>query len=74
MVNSGFGFGFLLGLFQMGAWAAVPAMWTLPVAGALVGYVTNWIAIKLLFEPAEPVNVGDLFVLQGLFESRQVEV
>lgn len=74
LVNSGFGFGFVLGLAQMGAWAAAPAAWTLPVAGALVGYVTNWIAIKLLFEPAEPVNVLDLFVVQGLFESRQIEV
>lgn len=73
LVNSGFGFGFLLGLAQMAAWAATPAPWTLPVAGALVGYVTNWIAIKLLFEPAEPTKVGP-FVIQGLFESRQVEV
>jgi uncharacterized membrane protein YheB (UPF0754 family) len=40
----------------------------------LVGYVTNWIAIKLLFEPAEPYNVLGLFEIQGLFESRQVEV
>lgn len=74
LVNSGFGFGFVLGLAQMMAWAAAPAMWTLPAAGAAVGYVTNWIAIKLLFEPAEPVNVANLFVVQGLFESRQIEV
>jgi uncharacterized membrane protein YheB (UPF0754 family) len=74
LVNSGFGFGFLLGLFQMGAWAAKPRGWTLPVAGALVGYVTNWIAIKLLFEPADPVDVLGLFKVQGLFESRQIEV
>lgn len=73
LVNSGFGFGFLLGLAQMAAWAARPQAWTLPAAGALVGYVTNWIAIKLLFTPAEPVDCG-LFVLQGLFESRQIEV
>jgi len=74
LVNSGFGFGFVLGLAQMAAWVVAPAAWTLPAAGALVGYVTNWIAIKLLFEPAEPVNVGNLFVVQGLFESRQIEV
>lgn len=43
------------------------------VAGAFVGYITNWIAIKLLFDPAEPVKVGPI-VVQGLFESRQVEV
>ena len=74
LVNSGFLFGFVLGLFQMAAWVKAPARWTLPVAGSFVGYVTNWVAIKLLFEPAEPVNIGNLFILQGLFESRQVEV
>ncbi len=73
LVKSGLGFGFLLGLGQMALWVVKPKMWTLPVAGALVGYVTNWIAIKLLFEPADPVDFGP-FVLQGLFESRQVEV
>jgi len=57
----------------MMAWARRPLPWTLPLAGALVGYVTNWIAIKLLFEPANPVEVGPLR-LQGLFESRQPEV
>jgi hypothetical protein len=35
LVNSGFGFGFLLGLTQMVAWAAAPATWTLPVAGRI---------------------------------------
>mmetsp|Transcript_36936 Transcript_36936/g.44516 ORF Transcript_36936/g.44516 Transcript_36936/m.44516 type:complete len:445 (+) Transcript_36936:320-1654(+) len=73
LVKSGFGFGFVLGLAQMGFWAIKPYTWTLPIAGSLVGYVTNWIAIKLLFEPADPVYIGPL-VLQGLFESRQVEV
>ncbi|CAB9515885.1 expressed unknown protein [Seminavis robusta] len=73
LVNSGFGLGFGLGLLQMLGWAATPRAWTLPVAGALVGYVTNWIAIKLLFEPAEPVHIGPL-VVQGMFESRQVQV
>jgi hypothetical protein len=75
LVNSGFGFGLLLGLAQMAAWAAHPAAWTLPAAGALVGYITNWIAIHMIFEPAEPVPIfGGLLEIQGLFESRQVEV
>lgn len=38
-----------------------------------MGYATNWIAIKLLFDPVEPVQCGPI-VVQGLFESRQVEV
>ena len=46
-VESGLYFGFLLGLGQAAAWTAAPRAWTLPVAGALVGYVTNWLAIKV---------------------------
>jgi len=74
LVNSGSGFGFGLGLLQMMALAGVPLAWTLSAAGALVGYITNWIAIKLLFEPADPVDIYGLFQVQGLFESRQIEV
>lgn len=73
LVNSGLWFGFLLGLLQMSIWAILPQNWTLPVAGAYVGYATNWIAIKLVFNPVEPVPIGP-FVLQGIFEKRQPEV
>lgn len=73
LVESGLGFGFILGLVQMIVWVSKPKPWTLPVAGAIVGYATNWIAIKLLFDPVEPVQCGPI-VVQGLFESRQVEV
>ena len=73
LIRSGSYFGFALGLVQMFAWAGLPRPWTLPVAGALVGYATNWVAIKLVFEPVEPVAVGP-FAVQGLFGKRQAEV
>jgi len=73
LVDSGFGFGFVLGIFQMILWLTLPSDWTLPVGGALVGYITNWVAIKLIFDPVEPTPIGP-FVMQGLFEKRQVEV
>ena len=47
--------------------------WVLPVAGFMVGYVTNWIALKLIFEPIDPVDLG-CYKLQGLFLKRQNEV
>jgi len=76
LIKSGLSFGFTMGLVQMILWVLKPKPWTLPVAGSLVGYVTNWIAIKLLFEPAEPIEIipYDILTIQGLFESRQVEV
>jgi len=73
LVNSGLSFGFFLGIFQMFLWICFPNNWVLPVGGALVGYITNWVAIKLIFDPVEPTQVGP-FVFQGLFEKRQVEV
>lgn len=38
-------------------------VWVLPVAGFLVGYGTNWVALKLIFEPAHPRSLG-CFTLQ----------
>ncbi|KAJ1396675.1 hypothetical protein B484DRAFT_339996, partial [Ochromonadaceae sp. CCMP2298] len=73
LVSSGTYFGFVLGLAQMVQWMIYPKNWTLPVGGAVVGYVTNWIALKWIFEPLYPTKVGP-FVLQGLFLRRQKEV
>ena len=73
LVNSGFGFGCVLGVFQMLLWLFFELPWTLAAGGAVVGYLTNWIALKLIFEPVEPRRIGP-FVLQGLFLKRQHEV
>lgn len=70
---SGFYFGLPFGLCQMAQWVALPVWWTLPVAGFAVGYATNWIALKMIFHPKEPVRLGP-FRLHGLFHKRQREV
>lgn len=57
----------------MFVWLLYDKPWTLPAGGAVVGYITNWLAIKLIFEPVDPVKLGP-FVLQGLFLKRQDEV
>lgn len=73
LVRSGLYFGFLFGLFQLALWWVYPAWWTLPVAGAIVGYATNWLALNLVFRPLRPIRVGP-FVFQGLFLKRQSQV
>lgn len=70
--RSGFYFGFLFGLFQAFVYYFYDKSWVLPVAGFVVGYFTNWVALKLIFEPAVPVNLG-CYTLQGLFLKRQQE-
>jgi uncharacterized membrane protein YheB (UPF0754 family) len=71
--RSGLYFGFLFGLIQMGVWYFYPEWWILPAFGLLVGYATNYLAIKLIFRPIRPIRFGS-FALQGTFIKRQKEV
>ncbi|TNE45124.1 MAG: DUF445 family protein [Deltaproteobacteria bacterium] len=71
--QSGLYFGFLFGLPQMVLWMFVQPWWLLPLAGLCVGYATNWVALKMVFEPIQPVKIGP-WEWQGLFLKRQKEV
>lgn len=73
IIRSGWYFGFIFGIPQMIAWHFYPASWTLPVAGVLVGYLTNWLALKMIFEPKEEKRFL-FWKVQGLFIKRQMEV
>lgn len=73
IVRSGLYFGFMLGLLQMGVFLVWDNPVVLPVAGLIVGYATNWIALRIIFQPVEPVQVGPVTVW-GLFPKRQHEV
>ena len=76
LTNSGLFFGFLLGCVQAAAWLFYDNPWTLTFGGALVGLATNWIALKCIFEPVEPVFLfgNEKLKIQGLFLQRQNEV
>ncbi len=73
IIVSGFYFGALFGLGQMAIWYYYPYWWILPLFGILVGYATNWIALRIIFQPLNPHKIGP-FVVQGLFLKRQREV
>jgi uncharacterized membrane protein YheB (UPF0754 family) len=73
MVNFGFIFGFIQGIPLAFITQAVPHWWVLPIGGVIIGYITNWLGIWMIFEPTEPRKVGP-FHLQGLFIRRQPEV
>ena len=45
-------------------------IWTLPLVSALIGWVTNFIAVKMLFHPRVPLNLGFMKV-QGVFPKRK---
>lgn len=71
--RSGFYFGFLFGCIQMGIWFVYNESWILPTAGFLVGWVTNYLALKVIFRPLTPKNVCG-YELLGIFLRRQQEV
>lgn len=72
IINSGFLVGGVLGIFTIPLFLYIDTWWVLPVAGVAVGYLTNWIALKIIFLPIEERKIGP-FRLQGLFIRRQPE-
>ncbi|MEC3977857.1 DUF445 domain-containing protein [Amycolatopsis sp. H20-H5] len=73
IARSGIFFGFGLGLIQAVTWALTKEPLVLPIFGGCIGLFTDWLAIKLIFLPREPVRVGRVLV-QGKFQRRRAEV
>jgi uncharacterized membrane protein YheB (UPF0754 family) len=71
--NFGFAFGFLLGIPVAALTHFVTFWWLLPLLGVVVGYVTNWVALWMIYEPADYRRYGPLR-WRGLFVRRQPEV
>ena len=50
-----------------------PTIWLLPFLAALIGWLTNFLAVKMLFHPQKPFNVFG-FKVQGVFPKRQLQL
>lgn len=74
IARCGIYFGFGLGLVQAVVWALTHNSWVLPVFGGCIGLFTDWLAIKLIFLPREPVRLLPGLTLQGKFQRRRREV
>lgn len=46
---------------------------TVPLIGAFIGWITNWLAIKMLFRPRQPVEVLG-FTFQGIFPKNKPRI
>ena len=44
-------------------------IYTLPFIAALIGWLTNYIAVKMMFRPKKAVKIGP-FTFQGIFPKR----
>lgn len=66
--------GFLIGVLEVGGYAALERWWLLPIIGAVDGLVNNWLAIRMIFRPLERTRYLGIFPFQGLFPARQEEI
>jgi len=58
---------------MMTSHSSIAVLVSIPIVSALIGYITNYIAVVMLFRPHRPVRLGFLS-LQGLVPRRQKEI
>ena len=73
IIVSGIYFGFIIGLVQLAFLSILGQWWTFPIMGVVVGYLTNWLALQMIFRPLEEKDFF-FFKYQGLFLRRQNDV
>lgn len=71
---SGGVFGLLIGLAQILVWESLNRWWVMPIFGVIVGLITNYLAIQMIFRPLEPTRYLGVFRYQGVFPKRQAEI
>ncbi|MGH8862477.1 MAG: DUF445 domain-containing protein [Jatrophihabitantaceae bacterium] len=73
IARSGIWFGGAIGLLQMTLWILFHEPLIMPGFGLLVGWFTDWLALKLIFNPKRPIDILG-WRIQGLFLKRRKEV
>jgi uncharacterized membrane protein YheB (UPF0754 family) len=74
IANCGLVFGFLLGVLQMVVWALTHSTLTMPLFGLIVGWLTDWLALKMIFYPRQPRRFLGMLTWQGVFQRRREDV
>jgi uncharacterized membrane protein YheB (UPF0754 family) len=73
IARSGIWFGGTIGLLQLSLWLLFHEPLIMPAFGLIVGWSTDWLALKMIFNPKRPIRVFGLQI-QGLFLRRRSEV
>ncbi|MDQ3369786.1 MAG: DUF445 family protein [Myxococcota bacterium] len=71
---SGAVFGLLIGFAQIAVWETMNRWWLMPIFGVIVGLITNYFAIQMIFRPHERKRYLGFIPYQGLFPKRQAEI
>ncbi|MBN9746681.1 DUF445 domain-containing protein [Amycolatopsis sp. A1MSW2902] len=74
IARSGLWFGFILGCVQLLVWSLTKSPIVLPLFGLGIGWLTDWLALKMIFLPREPKRFFGFYNWQGVFQKRRDEV
>jgi uncharacterized membrane protein YheB (UPF0754 family) len=74
IARSGLVFGGAIGVVQLLVWALFREPLIMPLFGAVTGWLTDWLALKMIFIPTERTRYLGIFTWQGLFLRRRDEV
>ncbi|PKV93582.1 uncharacterized protein DUF445 [Amycolatopsis echigonensis] len=74
IARSGIWFGFILGCVQLLVWSLTRSPIVLPLFGLGIGWLTDWLALKMIFLPREPKRFFGFYSWQGVFQKRRDEV
>ncbi|MFB9927320.1 DUF445 family protein [Amycolatopsis halotolerans] len=74
IARSGIWFGFALGCVQLLVWTLTRSPIVLPLFGLAIGWLTDWLALKMIFLPREPKRFFGFYNWQGVFQKRRDEV
>jgi uncharacterized membrane protein YheB (UPF0754 family) len=72
--RSGIYFGLAIGLVQMVAWALFKNPWIMPAFGFAVGFISDYIALNMLFRPVQPRKFLGFIPFQGLLHAQRAKI
>ncbi|WP_102144456.1 DUF445 domain-containing protein [Mycobacterium hubeiense] len=72
--RSGIYFGLGIGLVQMVAWALFKNPWIMPAFGFAVGFLSDYIALNMLFRPVQPTKFLGFIPYQGLLHAQRDKI
>lgn len=72
--RSGIYFGLVIGVVQMFAWALFQNPWIMPAFGFGVGFISDYIALNMLFRPIEPKKYLGFITFQGLLHAQREKI
>lgn len=74
MRRAGVIFGLGIGLIQMVAWGVFHNPWIMPMFGFAVGFISDYVALNMLFRPIYPKKYLGFIPFQGLLHAQREKI